>query len=46
MLVAGDAAVADLAVAAGDEPGDGALDHGPVLPVVLLRTGSRHAARP
>ena len=34
MAVAFDAAVADSAVAVGDEPGDGSFDHGPVLPVV------------
>ena len=34
-LVAFDAAVADAAVAAGDEPGDGSFDHGPPLPVVV-----------
>ena len=28
-LVAGEAVVADSAVAVGDEPGDGAFDHGP-----------------
>lgn len=35
LLVAVHAAVADLAVPAGDEPGDGAFDHGPVLSVVV-----------
>ena len=33
--VAFDAAVADSAVAVGDEPGDGSFDHRPVLPVVV-----------
>ena len=35
--VAFDTAVADSAVAVGDEPGDGSFDHGSVLPVVVQR---------
>src|SRR2546428_9838518 len=38
-VVLGDASVADLAVPAGDEPGDGAFDHGSVLAVVGLPGG-------
>jgi hypothetical protein len=35
-VVAADAAVAEFAVAASHEPGDGPFDHRPVLPVGLL----------
>ena len=38
-------AVADPAVAVGDEPGDGAFDHGPVLAVVGVNSPSFHAWR-
>ena len=34
LAVAFDAAVADSAVAVGDEPGNGSFDHGPVVAVV------------
>jgi hypothetical protein len=41
--VAFDASVADSPVVVGDEPGDGAFDHGPVLAVVLDTGPAAHA---
>ena len=46
LLVAFDAAVADAAVAVGDEPGDGSFDHGSLLAVVgSAKSPSRQARR-
>jgi hypothetical protein len=39
VVVGGGAAVGQAAVAAGDEPGYGAFDHGPPAPVVVLPGG-------
>jgi hypothetical protein len=44
--VAVDAAVSAAAVAVGDEPGDGAFDHGPVLSVVVDEDGVASPSAP